>query len=121
MGLAITQVMSMTGMIQFGMRQLTEVANQMMAVERVLEYTQVRPEPNLRDKGLMKKKLKDKLIDSFVDVPADWPNKGLIAFKSVYMRYSEDDPPILKDLNLVIQPTEKVQKPSFFVKLFSSL
>lgn len=107
-GLAITQVMSMTGMIQFGMRQLSEVANQMMAVERVLEYTQIPPEPNLRDKGLVKRKPKDQQKDTFIDVPKEWPSKGCIQFKSVYMRYSEEDLPVLKDLTLTIHPTEKV-------------
>ncbi len=37
-GLAITQSMAMTGMVQFGMRQSAEVASQLLSVERVLEY-----------------------------------------------------------------------------------
>lgn len=38
MGLAISQAMAMTGMVQFGMRQSAEVASQLLSVERVLEY-----------------------------------------------------------------------------------
>ncbi|XP_051158018.1 ATP-binding cassette subfamily C member 4-like [Leptopilina boulardi] len=108
-GLAITQVMSMTGMIQWGMRQSAEVANQLMSVERVLEYAELPPEPNLRDKGVMsKKKRKQSMIESFVTPPRNWPTKGYIRFRNMYLRYSEYDPPVLKGLNIVIYPTEKV-------------
>ncbi|CAK9815097.1 Probable multidrug resistance-associated protein lethal(2)03659 [Anthophora plagiata] len=106
-GLAITQVMAMTGMIQWGMRQNAEVANQMMAVERVLEYTQIPPEPNLRDRGKFAKKA-EKQIALPANAPKNWPTDGMIRFKNVYMRYSEDDPPVLKGLNIVIYPGEKI-------------
>jgi len=108
-GLAITQVMAMTGMIQWGMRQSAEVANQMMAVERVLEYIQLSAEPNLRDRGAYVKK-KDKYLALPSSVPKTWPDQGCIKFKNVYMRYSDEDPPILKCLNIVIYPGEKVWK-----------
>ncbi|CAK9798979.1 Probable multidrug resistance-associated protein lethal(2)03659 [Anthophora quadrimaculata] len=106
-GLAITQVMAMTGMIQWGMRQNAEVANQMMAVERVLEYTQIPPESNLRDRGKFAKK-SEKQIALPANAPKNWPTDGMIRFKNVYMRYSEDDPPVLKGLNIVIYPGEKI-------------
>lgn len=38
----------------------------------------------------------------------DWPNKGRIEFKNFYLRYSSDTPNILKNINVLIQPTEKV-------------
>ncbi|XP_043465526.1 ATP-binding cassette sub-family C member 4-like [Leptopilina heterotoma] len=108
-GLAITQVMSMLGLIQWGMRQSAEAANQLMSVERVLEYVELPPEPNLRDKGVIsKKKMKQTLPDSFVTPPSNWPNMGNIAFKNMYLRYSDDDPPVLKGVNLVIHRSEKV-------------
>lgn len=37
-GLAITQSIGLTGMFQWGMRQSTELENQMTSVERVVEY-----------------------------------------------------------------------------------
>ncbi|XP_031835587.1 putative multidrug resistance-associated protein lethal(2)03659 isoform X2 [Nomia melanderi] len=106
-GLAITQVMAMTGMIQWGMRQNAEVANQMMAVERVLEYTQIAPEPNLRDRGKFAKKT-DKDVALPANAPKNWPAEGTIKFNQVYMRYAEEDPPVLKGLNIVISAGEKI-------------
>ncbi|XP_051158203.1 ATP-binding cassette sub-family C member 4-like [Leptopilina boulardi] len=108
-GLAITQVMSMMGMIQWGMRQSAEVTNQLMSVERVLEYAELPSEPNLRDKGVMsKKKRKQSMIESIVTPPKDWPTLGSIRFRNMYLKYSNEDPPVLQDLNIVIHPTEKV-------------
>ncbi|XP_078045915.1 putative multidrug resistance-associated protein lethal(2)03659 isoform X1 [Augochlora pura] len=106
-GLAITQVMAMTGMIQWGMRQNAEVANQMMSVERVLEYTQVPPEPNLRDRGNFAKKT-EKAVAIPADAPKNWPAEGSIKFKQIYLRYAEDEAPVLKGLNIVISGGEKV-------------
>lgn len=99
--------MAMTGMIQWGMRQNAEVANQLMSVERVLEYTQIIPEPNLRDRGKFAKKT-EKQVALPVNAPKNWPTDGMIKFKSVYLKYVEEDPPVLKGLNLVINPGEKV-------------
>lgn len=111
MGLAITQVMALTGMVQWGMRQSAEVTNQLMSVERVLEYTELTPEPNLRDKGILakkKKKAKQESLDTIAETPKDWPSHGCVEFKGVYMRYAEEEPPVLKGLTLKIKPTEKV-------------
>lgn len=38
----------------------------------------------------------------------EWPNEGKIIFKHFYLRYDPNTPYVLKDLNIVIQPTEKV-------------
>ncbi|KAK9296489.1 hypothetical protein QLX08_009536 [Tetragonisca angustula] len=94
-GLAITQSIGLTGMFQWGMRQSTEMENQMTSVERVLEYSKVESEPPLKSKP--EKKPKD-----------SWPEEGKIEFKNVVMRYAPDEPPVLKNLNLVIYPQEKI-------------
>ena len=40
-GLAISQSLVLTGMLQHGMRQTAEVVNQLTSVERVLQYTKL--------------------------------------------------------------------------------
>jgi ATP-binding cassette subfamily C (CFTR/MRP) protein 4 len=77
------------------MKQSAELENQMTSVERVLEYTRVEHEPDL-------KSMPDK------KPPPDWPESGRIEFQNLVMRYKPTDPPVLKSLNFVIQPQEKV-------------
>lgn len=46
-GLAITQLIGLVGIFQWGMKQSAELENQMTSVERVLEFTRVEHEPPL--------------------------------------------------------------------------
>lgn len=72
-GLAITQSIALTGMFQWGMRQSTELENQMTSVERVLEYSDLEHEPPLESEPGKKP-------------PPAWPEEGKIEFKGVYLR-----------------------------------
>lgn len=92
-GLAITQSAALTGLVQWGMRQSAEVANQLMSVERVLEYKELPKE---------KQPLQPKTP------PKMWPEHGKISFKDMGLKYDEKAPLVLKDLNITINPKEKV-------------
>jgi len=50
-GLAISQAFALQGMLQWGMRQMAELENNMTAVERVLEYTNVTQEDTIESTG----------------------------------------------------------------------
>ena len=91
-GLAITQSITMTGMLQWGMRQWSELENQMTSVERVIEYTEIESEPD----------------DQAKPPPKKWPTEGKIDFQSVFMQYSPEEPFVLKNLSFVINPKEKI-------------
>jgi len=39
---------------------------------------------------------------------SEWPQEGKIKFKNVFLRYAPLEPPVLKNLNFVIFPREKV-------------
>ncbi|XP_012278420.1 probable multidrug resistance-associated protein lethal(2)03659 isoform X2 [Orussus abietinus] len=92
-GLAISQALILIGMLQYGVRQGIEVVSQMTSVERVLQYTNLPKETWSGDKK----------------PPSDnWPSEGRINMKQLRMSYGKDDPPVLKDLNVEIQPGWKV-------------
>jgi ATP-binding cassette, subfamily C (CFTR/MRP), member 4 len=40
--------------------------------------------------------------------PKKWPNKGRITFNNFYLRYAIDTPYVLSNLNINIEPMEKV-------------
>jgi len=96
-GLAITQAMSMTGMVKGGMRQSAELENSMTSVERVNEYR------NLKAEG-------EFVSSPGKKPPANWPENGEIVADDLSLRYAPDPqaPYVLKSLNFIIQPREKV-------------
>ncbi|XP_018045492.1 PREDICTED: probable multidrug resistance-associated protein lethal(2)03659 [Atta colombica] len=94
-GLAITQSIGLTGMFQWGMRQSAELENQMTSVERILEYSKVDSEPSLESAPDKKPK-------------SEWPQKGKIEFKNVFLRYAPLQPPVLRNLCFVVLPQEKI-------------
>ncbi|XP_063925187.1 probable multidrug resistance-associated protein lethal(2)03659 isoform X2 [Zophobas morio] len=92
MGLAITQSIMMTGLLQWGMKQSAQLENQMTSVERVVEYTKLEPESDQGTKQISK----------------EWPATGKIEFNTVSLRYSSQDPWVLKKLTFDIRAKEKV-------------
>jgi len=96
-GLAITQVIGMTGMVQWGMRQSAELENTMTSVERVNEYCYIDPEPPLESSDENKPE-------------TSWPEKGNIIFEKLSMKYAPLSSAnyVLKNLSFKIQSKEKV-------------
>ncbi|KAK1128362.1 hypothetical protein K0M31_002826 [Melipona bicolor] len=94
-GLAITQVTGVIGILQWGMRQTGELENQMTSIERVLEYSNLEEEPFL-DSTPEKKP------------PEDWPTKGLVEFKNVRLKYGPKSAYSLNGIAFAIMPKEKV-------------
>ncbi|CAH1980241.1 unnamed protein product [Acanthoscelides obtectus] len=91
-GLALTQAMGITGMFQWGMRQWSELENQMTSVQRVQEYAVLKQEA---DEGKYQP-------------PTEWPDKGKVEFDNMSLQYSPNEPFILKKVTIVVQPREKV-------------
>lgn len=82
-------------MFQWGMRQSTELENQMTSVERVVEYSSIEHEPELES-------LPDRK-------PAhSWPKDGKVEFKHVFLKYFPQEPFVLKDLNFTILSQGKI-------------
>lgn len=97
-GLAITQVLAVTSLLQHGMKMAAEMVTQMIGVERLFQFTKLEQEgPFETDPG--------KQI-----VPKDWPSQGKITFDHLYLKYNDTVDPVLKDLNFVVEPGTKVRK-----------
>ncbi|XP_076758535.1 ATP-binding cassette subfamily C member 4 isoform X2 [Xylocopa sonorina] len=94
-GLAISQVLILCGMLQHGMRQTAEALAQMTSVERILQFTQLDKEGPFESEPNKKPS-------------AQWPSKGEIKFDHLYLRYEDSAPPVLKDLSFVIKSGEKI-------------
>ncbi|XP_016964680.2 probable multidrug resistance-associated protein lethal(2)03659 [Drosophila biarmipes] len=96
-GLAITQALGLTSMVQWGIRQSAELETTMISVERVLEYEDIEPEGALE--GPAKRK-----------PPQSWPEQGKIVFDDLSLRYTPDPKAenVLKSLSFVIKPREKI-------------
>lgn len=94
-GLAITQIIYLTTLSQWGLRQTTELKNQMTFVERVDQYTHLPPEPALT-------------TDPAHAPHPDWPTTGDIEFNNLTLRYDPNGKDILHQLNIAIRPCEKI-------------
>ncbi|KAG8034821.1 hypothetical protein G9C98_007897 [Cotesia typhae] len=94
-GLVVSQILILCGMCQFGIRSTAEAMTQMTSVERVLQFTKLDKE------GPFESDVNQKPA-------ATWPSQGEINFDHVYLKYSEEDAPVLKDLNVTFEAGIKV-------------
>ncbi|KAL4866980.1 hypothetical protein BDV12DRAFT_128663 [Aspergillus spectabilis] len=92
-GLVLSYILAIAQMLQFTVRQLAEVENNMNATERVHYYgTQLEEEAPLHN----------------APVPPSWPEKGQITFSDVEMRYRSSLPLVLKGLTMDITGGERI-------------
>lgn len=78
-------------MLQWGVRESVEVTNNLLSVERIVQYIDLPPEQTLSNLQAVEK---------------NWPSNGNMEFRKVGYRYSETLP--FSDLDLVIQSNEKI-------------
>ncbi|XP_031622965.1 multidrug resistance-associated protein 4-like, partial [Contarinia nasturtii] len=93
-GLALSQALFLSNLLQYAVIKSSEVTNQLTSVERVLEYSKLEPEAQ------------PKLVKE--EISPDWPSQGKIEFKNVSYRYSTNDKPVLRGLSFSVKPKEKV-------------
>ncbi|KAK9870715.1 hypothetical protein WA026_008286 [Henosepilachna vigintioctopunctata] len=94
-GLVISQCSIIIGMLQICIRNISEVASNMTSVERVLQYTNLDQEGPYETLSTQKP-------------PRSWPEAGRLTFTNVYLRYIPDGEPVLKNLNIEIEPGQKI-------------
>ena len=94
-GLIISSGLMLAGSTQYGVRMSAEFENQMVSVERIVEYQKLEQEaPAESDK-------KAKPFD-------DWPKTGKIEFDHMSLAYGNGQKPVLKDINCTIKGGEKI-------------
>ncbi|CAE1282648.1 ABCC4 [Acanthosepion pharaonis] len=94
-GLSVTYSFILTGMFQWFIRQSVEVENNIVSVERVLEYGKLPKEASLESEDSKQPK-------------QVWPEHGNIVAKNLSLKYYEDGPLVLKNINFAIKSQEKV-------------
>nr|XP_023024510.1 probable multidrug resistance-associated protein lethal(2)03659 [Leptinotarsa decemlineata] len=87
-GLALTQVTSLGNSIQWGLRQWSEMENNMTSVERVLEYA-----------GIPSEKKGGEVLDN-------WPTDGTVEYENVCLAYNNEK--ILKNLTFEVEPKQRI-------------
>lgn len=103
-GLAITQAMSIAYALQYGIFRTAEATSQSTAVERIIDYRQLKVEDEPKEPIKLQK---------------DWPKKGSIEFKNVFYRYFVAASPVLQDLSFQIKSKEKIGMFEVFVGIKS--
>lgn len=92
-GLVLSYILTIVQMIQFTVRQLAEVENNMNATERIHHY------------GTM---LEEEAPLHMGEVRKTWPEHGEIVFDKVQMRYRDGLPLVLKGLNMHVAAGERI-------------
>lgn len=95
-GLAITYASFITDMLTWLVMISAALENDIVAVERVLEYNQLKPEADWESKCIEDKP------------PVEWPVNGSIEFKSYSTRYRDNLQLVLKDIVLYINGGEHI-------------
>lgn len=93
-GLAITQILSLISLSQWGVRLSAEVENNMTSVERIMEYVDLEPE--------------EKPVEKSIESLNKWPTSGSIEFTNVSLKYAEKGATMLKSLSVKINSGEKI-------------
>lgn len=92
-GLVLSYILSVVQMLQFSIRQLSEVDKVINAVERLRYFGE---------------ELEEEAPLYITDMPESWPDKGEIVFKNVQMQYRKNLPPVLRNLSVHINGGERM-------------
>ncbi|KAJ1983815.1 hypothetical protein H4R34_001058 [Dimargaris verticillata] len=92
-GLGLSYVLQLLGMVQWLIRQTTEVEIHFVAVERMLAYAHLPKEPNQ---------------PTDPEAHPHWPVQGRIEFRGMYLQYPTVPAPVLRNVTLTTQPHEKL-------------
>lgn len=93
-GLSVSYSLQVTQSLNWIVRMTVEVETNIVSVERILEYSRLTPEA-------------PEIIETNRP-PLKWPAEGEIKFDHYYTKYRPELDYVLKDINLKIDPREKI-------------
>ena len=91
--MALSYIVEMLDVAQYGIRMASETENHMTSVERVMNYTSIEPEPGYA---------------IGTSPPEQWPHQGALSLCDLSLAYLTDAPKVLNNINITIAPKEKV-------------
>lgn len=94
-GLLLSYVLQIAGQLSMLVRMYTQVENEMNSVERICEYVFDLPQ-------------EAPYLISETAPRESWPEKGTLSFVNASLAYRPELPLVLKNLNLDINPAEKI-------------
>ncbi|KAF9972831.1 hypothetical protein BGZ65_009580, partial [Modicella reniformis] len=94
-GLALSYALNITTSITLLVSSFSDLQNQLVSVERILEYSIKNQEApaTLPDDG---------------NLPVNWPNEGRIVFRHYSTRYRQGMELVLKNVSFEVQPRERI-------------
>lgn len=116
-GLSLNFAISITAILNFGVRVFAQMEAAMNSCERVLYYTDEIPKEAPATTEEMTSGSETDSSSAIAlqhnggkpaDLAKEWPEKGEIVFNNLKMRYREDTPLVLKGLSVTIKPGERV-------------
>ncbi|XP_026569767.1 multidrug resistance-associated protein 9-like [Pseudonaja textilis] len=94
-GLALSYSLQLSGLLQVCVRSCIEVQARFTSVEQITEY-------------IVKCTPEGSEIPPVITPPPGWPDQGEIIFKNYQMKYRENSPIVLHDINIHIHAKEKI-------------
>ncbi|KAI1312629.1 hypothetical protein EDD11_002901 [Mortierella claussenii] len=92
-GLALSNSLQLTGNVIWALRSYCNLASDLVAVERVHEYSSKHMEAPTH---------------TGVKLPTNWPSEGRIAFKNYSTRYREGLDLVIKNVSFEVKPSERI-------------
>lgn len=92
-GFVLSYALNATGALNWLVRSVSEVEQNIVSVERILHYMNLEPEAPAEIDGAL---------------PVSWPSEGAVEFKDYSTRYRPELDLVLKELSFKINPREKI-------------
>ncbi len=92
-GLIISYALNVTQVLNWLVRMTSDVETNIVAVERIKEYTEIKQEAEWRSSN---------------SPPEDWPKEGAVSFNNYGMRYREGLDLVVKNITCDVRGGEKI-------------